>query len=268
MYEKVKKIYYDKELYIIGALDCFGVPHTPDNVESKSYIDMVSEELTLNGIYVNYVNMHSIGCNKTWSLKKIIDSDYQKQEYYNLNYLQSKKAVNTKNVFPFPMSPNFLERYYSNTDNPNLKVTSHYTDAINPIFFYSCGQMNMHHYMKMGTHDISKVIPQILFHFNQNFKKTICDVKEMIDYLISLNPTVKIYVFGVYPMFQSYAIRKILLPIYRYANIEVKKLCDSYSNVFFVDVIDNINFVAKDDCHPNYLGQCNMKKKVLKMLNY
>lgn len=33
---KLHKDYYDKELYIVGALDCFGVPHTPDNIIQKS----------------------------------------------------------------------------------------------------------------------------------------------------------------------------------------------------------------------------------------
>ena len=243
------------------------MPHTPDNLEKKSYIDMVSDELVNHGIFVNYVNIHSIGCNKTWALRKIIDSDYKKQDYYDFNYIQSKKTVATKDIFPFPMSPNFLEKYYNNTDHPDLKITSHYTDSSYPIFFYSCGQMNMHHYMKMRTNDIRQIIPQFLFHFRENFHQTILDVKNMLDYLILLNSTVHIYVFGVYPMFQSYGVRKMLSPIYQLANCEVKKLCNSYSNVTFMDVIDNIYYVAENDCHPNYLGQCSMKKKILTKLD-
>lgn len=265
-YENLYRKYYNQELYIIGALDCFGVPHTPDNIEMKSYIDMVADELLENKINVNYVNMHSIGCNKTWSLKKIIDADYTKKEYYDLNLTQSKKAITKENIFPFPLNPNFLSTYYSEPNNPDLRITSHYVDAKNPIFFYSCGQMNMHHYLKMRTEDIRQIVPEIVFHFKNHFDKTLHDVKSMVDYLICLNPGVEIYMFGVYPMFESIIARKVLEPLYSIANKKIELLCKSYNNIHFIDVIDNINYVAKNDCHPNYNGQCNMKNKVLKSL--
>lgn len=34
--EKLKEKYNDNEVFLIGALDCFGVPHTPDNLLVKS----------------------------------------------------------------------------------------------------------------------------------------------------------------------------------------------------------------------------------------
>lgn len=70
--DKIYQKYYDEELYIVAALDCFGVPHTPDNLNLKSYVDMVCDDLTSNNINVNYINMHSIAFNKTWHLKKNI----------------------------------------------------------------------------------------------------------------------------------------------------------------------------------------------------
>lgn len=33
--DKVKKIYNYDEMFLIGALDCFGVPHTPDILKLK-----------------------------------------------------------------------------------------------------------------------------------------------------------------------------------------------------------------------------------------
>jgi hypothetical protein len=266
MYENLKRKYNDNEIYMLGALDCFGVPHTKDNINMKSYIDMISDELVNNGLNINYVNMHSLGCNKTWWLKQIIDKDYQKQEYYDLNLLETKKAIEIPGVFPFPINENFLEKYYINTPNPNLKITSHYVDSKSPLFFYSCGQMNMHYYLKMRSNDILKISEQLLFHFNENLDKTLNDIKNMVDYLIELNPTVTIFMFGVYPMLMTSLGRKALAPIYYEVNKKVKDLCNCYENIIYVDVLDNINFIAKDDCHPNYLGQCNMKNKVLTLL--
>lgn len=265
-FEKIYEKYYDKELYIVGALDCFGVPHTPDNNVQKSYIDMLADDLSNNDIDINYVNMHSIGFNKTWELKSIIDKDYTKKEYYDLNLIQSKKAVAKKNIFPFPLHEKFLSEYYKNPNNPNLKITSHLADAKNPLFIYSCGQMNFHQYSKIRTEDIKQIIPEFVLHTYTNLTKTLNDVKNMVDYLISINPTMKIYMFGVYPMFKSKIVRDILSPFYKYANTKIEELCNNYDNVFYIDVINNINHVAKNDVHPNFKGQCYMKEQVLKKI--
>lgn len=264
--ENIRKRYNNQELFMIAALDCFGVPHTPDNIHLKSYIDMLAEELLQNGLNVNYVNMHSIGCNKTWSLKKIIDSDYTKKEYYDLNLEQSKKAIAKKKVFSYPIHPQFLTNYYLNPKNPDLKITSHYANAKNPIFFYSCGQMNLHHYLKMRTEDIKQILPEIVFHLNKHLEQTLMDVKSMVDYLIIINPSVEIYMFGVYPMFEQLIIRKLLAPFYASINKKVQNFFGMYENIHFIDVLNNINYVAESDCHPNYLGQCNMKEKALNLL--
>lgn len=96
--DKIKKKYNDDEMFLIGTLDCLGY-HTPDNTEVKSYIDMVAAGMTTYGLNVNYVNLHSLGCNKTFSLKRIIDTDYQKQEYYDINLVQTKKLLPEKIYF-------------------------------------------------------------------------------------------------------------------------------------------------------------------------
>lgn len=88
----------------------------------------------------------------------------------------------------------------------------------------------------------------------------------MINYLIAINPSIKIYMFGVYPMFESSTARNILLPFYKYANSRVSELCNNYDNVFYVDVIENRNYVAPHDIHPNFQGQCYMKEQVLRKI--
>lgn len=265
--DKLKKKYNDNEMFLMGALDCFGVPHTPDNTEVKSYIDMVADDMTTYGLNVNYVNLHSLGCNKTFSLKRIIDSDYQKQEYYDINLVQTKKAIAKEEIFPFPVNPRFLKDYYKDTNNPTMKITSHYCESKNPIFFYSCGQMNFHSYVKMRSNDIKQIAPELLLRFNDNFEKTMSDIKLMVDYLTVLNPTVEIYMFGVYPMFESKLMRYGLAPIYAGINRKVASYFEEYDNIHFVDVMGNINHVAKNDCHPNFKGQCYMKNRVMNVID-
>lgn len=109
-----------------------------------------------------------------------------------------------------------------------MRVMSHYCDSNNLIFFYSCGQINFHNYVKMRSNDIKQIVPELLLRFNENFDKTMIDVKTMVDYLITLNPIVQIY---------------------------------------FVDIMGNVNYVARNDCHPNYAGQCYMKKRLANVID-
>lgn len=128
--------------------------------------------------------------------------------------------------------------------------------------------MNFHKYVKMETKDIKEIAPQILLNFNENFNKTMLDIKKVIDYLVRINPSVKIYMFGVYPMFESQIVRLSLTPFYMSVNEKIKNYFSSYENIHFVDVIKNIFYVAKDDCHPNFNGQKYMKKNILTSLKY
>lgn len=93
------------------------------------------------------------------------------------------------------------------------------------------------------------------------------DIKSMVNYLTVLNPTVKIYMFGVYPMFESKLIRYSLAPIYAKINRKVASYFAEYDNIHFVDVMGNINHVAKNDCHPNFKGQCYMKNRVMNAID-
>lgn len=192
-----------------------------------------------------------------------MDADYTKKEYYDLNLSQSIKVLKQNEIFPYPINPKFITNYYNNPINPNLKITSYLSNSKNPVFFYSCGQMNFHQYVNMKTNDIKQIFPELIINFKKNFDKTMYDVKNMLNYILQINPSTTIYLFGVYPMFENNFERQLLKPIYSLVNKRIKYFFDEYENVNFVDVIDNINFVAPDDCHPNYQGQIYMKKKVI-----
>lgn len=142
--------------------------------------------------------------------------------------IQTKKAIANENVFLFPVNPKFFSDYYRNTDNLKMRIMSHYCDSNNPIFFYSCGQINFHNYVKMRSNDIKQIAPELLLRFNENFDKTMIDVNTMVDYLITLNPIVQIY---------------------------------------FVDIMGNVNYVARNDCHPNYAGQCYIKRRLANVID-
>ncbi|MBQ2639880.1 MAG: hypothetical protein IJF92_03865 [Bacilli bacterium] len=67
-------------------------------------------------------------------------------------------------------------------------------------------------------------------------------------------------------MFNKKITRDLLTPLYKKVNKQIEKEFINYDNVHFIDIINNINYVAKDDVHPNLEGQKYMKEKVLEKI--
>lgn len=249
--------------FLIAALDCYGVPYTPDNAEHKSYSDMVAGELRDSGIQIDYVNMHSIAFNKTWELKQLLDKNYTKGQYYKMNQKLATEVIKKSSRFEHPVHPDFLNLYYSNIENPALPITSTLEQSKEPIFLYSCGGMNLDYYLNCPTGSVKKIIPQFLFHLKSNLERTMNDIEQTLLYIKNLNPRTKIYVLGVYPMIEQKFLREILQEAYKIYNSKLESICNKYDNIYYVDVFGNKEYVAKHDNHPNYKGQCYMKKQVL-----
>lgn len=249
------------KVFMIGALDCYGVPYTPDNLEQKSYLDLLAEELG-ELCDIDYVNMHSIAFNKTWELESLLKKDFTKEKYYNLNKRLSQKVITTSNRFDHPVNENFLS-YYDNVTNPTMKITTAFSQASEPIFIYSCGGMNLDYYLKCPTCDLKKIIPEFIFHIKDNLNKTMSDIENTLLYIKSINPKTKIYLLGVYPMIENKILRYLLQDFYRIYNAYLKKVCSKLIDVYYVDVFENIKNVAPHDNHPNFKGQQLIKKQVI-----
>ena len=183
--------YKDSSIYMVSGLDSIGVPYTADNIESKSFVDLVADEFKSRGINIEYVSLHSLARNKTWELKKILDTDYTKQEYYKVNRKLNKFVVDRskdKNSrFNHPINPNFIYNYNSDYLNPDKRITTSLKTEKNPIFLYSCGGMNLDYYFKFPSCNMKEILPQIIFHLNENVRKTMRDIEDCIQYIASLN---------------------------------------------------------------------------------
>ncbi len=259
------------DIYMVGALDSLGVPYTADNKQMKSFIDMVADKYKEKGIKINYVNLCSLARNKTWELKEILDKDYTKEQYYKLNQNYSKMVTTNKSKnsrFNHPTNPDFVKVYYSNMDYADTKITTELKNAKNPIFLYTCGGMNFDYYTKCPSCDFRKIIPEFVLRAKKHLNKTMEDIDDCVKYILSLNPSVKMYVLGVYPMIDNRLklIRYIVSPLYKIYNKKIVDICNKYDNVIYIDIYGTQNYISPYDNHPTYEGQKYIAKQIVKRL--
>lgn len=263
--------YKDSNIYMVSGLDSLGVPYTPDNTESKSFVDLVADEFKKHGIHIEYVNLHCLAKNKTWELKQILDKDYSKEEYYKINKKLNKFVIDhakEKNSrFDHPVNPTFVNKYYENISNPDKKITTSLKTEQNPIFLYSCGGMNFDYYSKMPSCDIKEILPQLTLHLVENMRKTMNDIDDCINYIANLNNSIEVYVLGVYSMIDNKFLRFVAQPLYVLYNEQIKQICSKYDNVHYVDIFGTKKYVAYHDNHPTFEGQKYMTKQIIKTMN-
>lgn len=272
--QNMKTYLKDKEVFMVGALDSLGVPYTMDNTELKSFVELTAESLKEQGINLTYVNLCSLGRNKTWELEKIIERDYTVEEYIKQNKLASEFVINRKREdedWTFPTNPAFLPEYYQIPEYSKLHITSALKESENPIFLYSCGGMNIRSYLKIKTEMTPQVAlaiaKEVLFHARKHIVQTKKDVDNCLSLISSLNPNTEIYVLGVYAMLDNQTLRDLVTPFVIWYNAELKKVLKNHPNAHYVDIRNVKDLVAVKDMHPTLEGQKYISKQILETMD-
>lgn len=266
------KKYKNSEIFMVGALDSLGVPYTIDNIEMKSFVELVVDEMKRNGININYVNLCSLGRNKTWELEKILESDYTIEKYVKFNKAASEFVIQGKRTdesWNFPTNPKFTENYYSNIVNGEYKITTELRKVQKPIFLYSCGGMNIRSYLNITTDnpDIGKIAKEVIFRCVKHIRQTEKDVESCINKILSLNPSMEIYVLGVYAMLDNQVARDLVFPLVNLYNSRLNKIISKYEQVHYIDIVNVKNMVAPNDMHPTFEGQKYIAKQIIKCMD-
>lgn len=272
--ENIKNYFNDKEIFMVGALDSLGVPYTIDNKELKSFVELVAESLQKQGINLTYVNICSLGRNKTWELENIIKKDYTVEAYIKQNKLASEFVINRRRKdedWKFPTNPEFLNKYYQIPEYSALNITSALKETNNPIFLYSCGGMNIRSYLKIKTEMTPKVAldiaKEVLLHAKKHIIQTKKDIDDSLSLISSLNPNMEIYVLGVYAMLDNQKLRDLVTPFVIWYNTELKKVLKNHPNAHYVDIRNVKDLVAVKDMHPTLEGQKYIAQQVLQTMN-
>lgn len=272
--DNIIKYYNSKEIFIVGALDSLGVPYTQDNNELKSYIELTVDKLKEKKLNLTYFNMSSLGRNKTWELQKILDRDYTIGAYNKWNKNASKFVIEGKRKdesWPFPTNPYFVEKFYENIPNQSVNITSKLREVESPIFFYSCGGMNIRKYLninsEMTVKDMLLCSKEVILRSVKHIRQTKKDVNDVISQIINLNNNIEIYVLGVYAMLDKQILRDIVFPLVDLYNYELKEVIKPYPNVHYVDIKEVKNMVAVNDMHPTLIGQKYISDQVVTVMD-
>lgn len=272
--ENIKRDLKNKEVFMVGALDSMGVPYTADNIELKSFVELTAEALEKQEINITYVNLCSLGRNKTWELEKIIERDYTVSEYIKQNQLASDFVISRKRQdedWTFPTNPNFVTKYYQIPEYSNLHITAALRETTTPIFLYSCGGMNIRSYFKIKTEMTPQVIldiaKEVLFNARKHIIQTKKDIDDCLTLISNLNPNMEIYVLGVYAMLDNQTLRNLVTPFVEWYNSELQKVLKKHPNAHYVDIRNVKDLVAVKDMHPTLEGQKYISGQILKTMD-
>lgn len=245
---------------IISGMDSLGVPYTPDNYDQKSFLHFIKDQLLNLEIDIEVFDFHNMGRNKTWDFDDYFKKDYSKAELIDKHKRYFR--VIEKN-YRYPITNNFSDTYYiPKKGDENKYMKSSLVNSDKPIFIYSCGANDAA--KLFGVEDLNILeMYKLIFEKINTFKQVALNIEENLISILQLNYNVNIYVLGGYTAFENKVVRQMLNPIYEAYNNEIKKICDKYPNIHFVNISNISNHIAKKDIHPTREGQIVMAESIL-----
>ena len=243
-----------ENLVFIGAADSIGVPYTKDNSDHKGFFEMIEQELfkEYNVISINCFHMSTNNDNRY--IDCLISNDISLLDIKNTQNQMLKKCKYS-GIYPYLELPkNFLNHYQTTEEDEKIMVKD-YIKNNNTIFIYSAfvndllKSKNLSLFKLLRPGKIKKELRKI------NIDKILYDLEKNIEKLININPSIKIYVIGLFVPTKIPYIRKSLREFISNINGNFYKISKKYDNVILVN---NDNLSIEDfnniDFHPNRKG--------------
>lgn len=253
-------------VYLIGGVDSFGVPYTRDNKNNINHLKEVYSFLIEQGINLTLIDMYSMSkYNDTTYINYLLDQNINLYKIKE-NQIESIDLCRKSGIFQFIQLPKKTKQLYELNDSYKEQTLTDIIKNNEIIFIYSCGindflkNMNTNLAKLLNTKNMEKAFKDL----ENSIVLIINKINENIKKLIKLNNNIEIYVMGIYtPTRVKYIRNYVTVPINLY-NIALKKLCEKYENVHFIDNsnLDKTN-MAHVDWHPNYTGQRKMGENII-----
>lgn len=263
------------------GISSLGMPNTCDNKDNYGYFDYVKDYLKNMDFDVNGINFSSLDHNYTWNLEKVFKQNYYLSQIRNIQIQSINNLRNTNLLFKLIVPKAYQEKLKKMDDQQ--RVGDVYKNSRKPIFLYSTGINDMFVFMKAGPVELlnKKTRRDIGSQLDSFIEQSITNIRSNLTLLISMNPTVHIYVLGVY----NSTILKILDFIYRIQDIRIKDnllpsnlllyiqekfntdleaLCDEFPNTKFIDLVSLNIPCAKFDFHPSRRGNILIGDEIIK----
>lgn len=275
----------NNQIDLFCGLNSIGMPYTKDNKDHIGYFHIVESYLKAQGFDVNGINMSRLNRNNTWDLERIFNKSYSLSKIKKFQLRSIDALRNTNFLFKLIVPEKFKSTITINHNDENIKIIDVYKNSQNPIFLYSTGSNDFLTYIGAGPVEMmnSDIRKQMYPKMAEAYSKTISNVDKNFKLLTELNANVEIYAIGTFyaPIFKSISkiislenrikhietdYEDILAYSVEYYNNHVRKLCDNYKNIHYIDVSYLTNYCASFDFHPNSKGNELLGKQIIEQI--
>lgn len=239
----------DDELDIVGMLDSYGVPYSPE-VDS-SFFDIYAQNLESEGKLGSKLDIFGLYLNKTWHLNGIFRNgitigEMERMQNFSIDFNRHKYEDRFRTDLTYSVSEELAD----------ITVYDYVAGLDKPVICYSCSANDLFYYYGFSLEGLNfERCIELVTGFNDARNLLSSEVKSNLDTLLTCNSDSQIYVFGLYVPSDNFFVQRIGSIVVDSVNNDLKTICDQYSNVHFVD-ISCVSFAVLDgDFHPNQDGQ-------------
>lgn len=249
------------ELDIVGMLDSYGVPYSPE-VDS-SFFDIYAQELEDEGKLGSQLDIFGLYLNKTWHLDGIFTNgitigEMKKMQNFSIDFNRHKYESVIRSDLNYSVSEELAD----------MSVYDYVAGLDKPMICYSCSANDLFYYYGFSLEGLNfERCIELVTGFDDARNLLSSGVKSNIETLLECNPDSQIYVFGLYVPSDYFFVQRIGALIIDPANRDLQAICNQYSNVHFVDVSCVSFEVLNGDFHPNQDGQKIMAAILAEAIN-
>lgn len=248
-------------LDVVGMLDSYGVPYSPE--VDNSFFDIYAEELKKEGKLGSELDLFGLYLNKTWHLDGIFRNGVSIEEMTKMqNFAIDFNRHKYENRFRTDLN------YSVSEEMGDMTVYDYVAGLDKPVICYSCSANDLFYYYGFSLEGLNaKRCIELVSGFDDAKVLLSSGVRNNIDTLLGCNPDSQIYILGLYVPSDNFFVQRIGSIAINAVNRDLKSICDQYTNVHFVDV-SCVSFAVLDgDFHPNQEGQRIIANKLIETIN-
>lgn len=251
----------NESLDLIGMLDSYGVPYSP-NVQD-SFFEMLCQDLESEEKLNSSLDLYNLYINKTWHLNGLYDNDvtigeFKKLQNFSLDFVKHKYPDMVKDDIGYDS----LEK------DRDISIYDYTAALKNPVILYSCAANDLFYYYGFSLESLNaKRIKELVAYYSDAIQMLQKNVESNILTLLNCNERAQIFVMGLYLPSDNYFLYRIGMPVVNKINKALKEVCDKYDHVYFVDVSCVSFCVLEGDFHPDADGQKIIAYKLSQAMN-
>lgn len=251
-----------KSIDLVGLLDSYGVPYSAE--VDNSFMDLIESELNADNIKTTRLDLFNLYINKTWHVDGVLNNDVSindmiKFKNFALDFVRHKYG---EGRIKTSLS------YESDAENGDVSIYDYIKPLDNPVVLYSCSANDLFYYYGTSLESLNaKRVIEIIKYADDGFDFLENNVKRNMDSIIACNPKSQIFVMGLYMPSDNFWLNRLGSTFINKINKRLRRVCDKYDNVYYVDVSSVSLCVLEGDFHPDQDGQKIIANKLSKSIS-